>query len=153
MRHKRPLKDSSGITLMELLLAAPLLAIVSVAAAYALASSSQLTNTQIARTKCQIAASNVLTYIKAQKPSPENHSIAILADILRVNKPSGEFDTVSGTLQKDHPAHPDGAINLHVEGSHLPNSSEHGNLEKVFILKVTSEDFDVSSELKTYFSN
>lgn len=129
---------NSGITLMELLVAIPMLAVIGLAIAYSLGSTSRLTETQIARVKCEVAAGNLLTLIKA---ASETAALTTLADHV-----SG------GELNKTSVAHPDGSLKLNAAGEFLPNTdSVYGTIKPVFRLRVSAPAFDVRSEIMTYF--
>ncbi|NCB39045.1 MAG: hypothetical protein EOM80_09765 [Erysipelotrichia bacterium] len=131
-----------GITLMELLVAIPMLAIVAMSVTYALASSSRLTATQIARVKCQVAAGNLLTLIKA-KTASKIPALTTFAE--HVN---------SGILKTSSVAHPDGGLLLRATAESLDNTDgAHGTISPVFRIRVEAPAFDVRAEIKTYFSN
>lgn len=128
-----------GVTLFELIVALPMLALVGLAISFALASSSRATGTQIARVKCQVAASNLLTLIKAASDTPSLDTVAAHLQ--------------AGQLSKTSVAHPDGGIRLNVQADILPNGDgTHGTIEDMFRIRVTAPDFfDIGSEIKTYF--
>ncbi len=128
----------NGITLMELLVAIPMLALVAVSVAYSLGSSSRLTATQIARVKCQVAATNLLTLIKAASGTASLDTFAAHVE--------------GGELKKTSVAHPDGSIKLTADAEILPNTDhEHGTIIDVLRLRVYAPAFDMRSEVKTYF--
>lgn len=126
----------SGLTLMELLVAIPMLAVVGVAIAYSLGSSSRLTATQIARVKCQVAASNLMTLMRAAGGS------SIFA-----------AHVTGGNLDKNSIAHPDNSINLRVTEEAIPNSDNaFGTIQDLYRLKVEAPDFNnIRSELMMFF--
>lgn len=130
----------NGVTLMELLVAIPMLALVAVSVAYSLGSSSRLTATQIARVKCQVAATNLLTLIKSASATASLDTFAVHVE--------------SGELKKTSVAHPDGSIKLTADAEKLPNGdAAHGTIPNILRLRVYAPDFDVRSEIKTYFAN
>ncbi|HOI91528.1 MAG TPA: type II secretion system protein [Candidatus Rifleibacterium sp.] len=132
------MNSRKGITLMELLVAIPMLAIIALSISYTLGSSSRLTATQIARVKCQIAASNLLTLIKAASGTASLDTFAVHVD--------------GGELKKTSVAHPDGSIRLTADAAILPNTdSAHGTMPNVFRIRVYAPAFDMRSEIKTYF--
>jgi len=134
------MQKRNGITLMELLVAIPMLALVAVAVAYSLGSSSRLTATQIARVKCQVAASNLLTLIKAAN-SPEVSWQTTFAQHVENDE-----------LKKTSVAHPDGSLRLTAFAEKLENDDlAHGTMPNVFRLRVYAPAFDMRSEIKTYF--
>lgn len=123
---------------MELLVAIPMLALVAVAVAYSLGSSSRLTATQIARVKCQVAASNLLTLIKAASSTASLDTFAAHVE--------------GGELKKTSVAHPDGSLRLTADAAVLPNDDlAHGTMPNVFRIEVKAPAFDMRSEIKTYF--
>lgn len=139
----------NGITLMELLVAIPMLALVAVSVTYSLGSSSRFTGTQIARVKCQVAATNLLTLIKAASGTASLDTFEeYLSGVSSVN------GVVSGELKKNTIAHPDGGINLEAEAEILANDDlAHGTIDNILRLRVYAPDFDMRSEIKTYFAH
>lgn len=134
MKHK----SSSGVTLMELLVAVPMFALVALALTYSLGSSSRLTGTQIARVKCQVAATNLLTLIKAASSTASLDTFAV--------------HVAGGELKKTSVAHPDGSLGLTAQAEILDNTDgAHGTIAPVFRIIVACPAFDVRSEIKTYF--
>lgn len=128
----------NGVTLMELLVAIPMLALVAVSVAYTLGSSSRFTATQIARVKCQVAATNLLTLIKAASSTASLDTFAAHVE--------------GGELKKTSIAHPDGNIRITADAEILPNTDlVHGTIDNIFRLRVYAPAFDMRSEVKTYF--
>ncbi len=124
---------------MELLVAIPMLAIVGLAISYSLGSSSRLTATQIARVKCQVAAGNILTLIKAASSTASLTTFAA--------------NVTGGELNKTSAAHPDGNLKLNAVAEVLENTDgTHGSIAPLLRIRVTAPAFDVRSEIKTYFN-
>ncbi len=132
-------KINKGVTLIELVVAIPMLAIIGLSIAYSLGSSSRLTDTQIARMKCQVAAVNLMTLIKAASETAALDTFAV--------------HVADGVLGKASVAHPDGSLNLNAAAEFLANDDfAHGTIKPVFRLRVLAPDFGVRSEIKTYFA-
>lgn len=145
----------NGVTLMELLVAIPMFAVVTLSIVYTLFAHSQLSVTQIARFKVQMAANNLLTMVKASAISEETPALKIIAG--QTLSDQTEFVSQSGSvvssLKSDSPLHPDvGGTKINVNARwEVSDSTFDTGPEPVFIIETYAPDFQVGCQIKTYF--
>lgn len=159
-------KKTKGFTLMELMVAIPMLAFVFLSMAYILASTGNFTSVEIAKFKTQTAANNILMLIKAKGFSNLDATLKSLNDPLtfstaKTNTNSVTTTVTTKTLDKtkntyipnNSIVHPDGATNLTVTIVEKPAGDDANNVassNKICVITVTAEDFhDISTVIKT----
>lgn len=146
---KKRINKKFGLTLIELVVALPMLAFVFLGLAYMIAITGDFTATEIAKAKTQTAANNVLMIMKAEKYSKLG---TILGFIETVDK-NGNHKAVNGVvIPTDSMVHPDGTTNLKLflEEQTPDASSNISSGNKVCVIKVTAPDFnDIQTEIKT----
>ncbi len=138
-----------GLTLIELVVALPMLAFIFLGIAYMIAVTGDFTSTEIAKAKTQTAANNVLMIMKAEKYSKLGE---ILGFIVTVDN-YGNNKAVNGVvIPTDSIVHPDGVTNLKLflEEQNPDAGSNISSGNKVCVIKVTAPDFnDIQTEIKT----
>ena len=138
----------SGLSLIELIVALPMLAFVFLGMAYMLAITGNSTAIEIAKVKTQTAANNVLMLMKAEGYSKLGN---ILGFINTVDS-SGNNKKVDGeNINKDSIIHPDGITNLKLYLEEKDTADDTNNINgKICIIKVTAPDFEnIETEIKT----
>lgn len=135
-------KHTKGFTLMELLVAIPMLSFVFLGMAYLLGTTGNFTSVEIAKAKTQMAANNLLMLIKAKGYSKLNEVLPDFNTATTITKQ--ELSTTS-------PAHPDGVTKLLVSMEQKDaNASDTVNVtSKICVITVTAPDFmDISTTVK-----
>ena len=135
-------KPTKGFTLMELLVAIPMLSFVFLGMAYLLGTTGNFTSVEIAKAKTQMAANNLLMLIKAKGYSKLNEVLPDFNTATTITKQ--ELSTTS-------PAHPDGVTKLLVSMEQKDaNASDTVNVTgKICVITVTAPDFmDISTTVK-----
>lgn len=135
-------KPTKGFTLMELLVAIPMLSFVFLGMAYLLGTTGNFTSVEIAKAKTQMAANNLLMLIKAKGYSKLNEVLPDFNTATTITKQ--ELSTTS-------PAHPDGVTKLLVSMEQKDaNASDTVNVtSKICVITVTAPDFmDISTTVK-----
>ena len=138
-----------GLTLIELVVALPMLAFIFLGIAYMIAVTGDFTSTEIAKAKTQTAANNILMIMKAEKYSKLGD---ILGFIETVDN-NGNHKVVNGVvIPKNSMVHPDGTTNLKLflEEQTPDAGSNISSGNKICVIKVTAPDFnDIQTEIKT----
>ena len=156
-KNMKKLKNTKGLTLMELLVAIPMLAFVFLSMAYMLASSGNFTSVEIAKFKTQTAANNVLMLIKSKGFARLDDTLTSLGDSLILTTTGSEATgTITKTADKiptDSVIHPDGVTQLSVNIVEKNADAAETNLSatnKICVITVTAPDFyDISTVVKT----
>lgn len=139
MKNHKPTK---GFTLMELLVAIPMLSFVFLGMAYLLGTTGNFSSVEIAKAKTQTAANNLLMLVKAKGYSKLNEVLPDFNTATTITKQ--ELSTTS-------PAHPDGVTKLLVSMEQKDaNASDTVNVtSKICVITVTAPDFmDISTTVK-----
>ena len=133
-----------GLSLIELIVALPMLAFVFLGMAYMMAVTGNFTAVEIAKIKTQTAANNVLMLIKAQGYSD-------LGDILGFIDTKDHKKVDGEEIRKDSIIHPDGLTNLKLYLEEKDSTSDTQNISgKICIIRVIAPDFDnIETEIKT----
>lgn len=135
-------KHTKGFTLMELLVAIPMLSFVFLGMAYLLGTTGNFSSVEIAKAKTQTAANNLLMLVKAKGYSKLNEVLPDFNTATTITKQ--ELSTTS-------PAHPDGITKLLVSMEQKDaNASDTVNVtSKICVITVTAPDFmDISTTVK-----
>lgn len=136
-------KNKSGLSLMELLVAMPMLAFVFLGMGYMLGISGNFTAIDIAKVKTQVTANNVLMLIKAENYSNLGN---ILGGVQTVETDGSLKELDNITIKKDSLVHPDGVSNLTLSVKKAKDSNnndiltENGN--NIYEIIVTAPDFE-----------
>ncbi|MBQ3643649.1 MAG: hypothetical protein II961_03540 [Candidatus Riflebacteria bacterium] len=136
-----------GLSLIELVVALPMLAFVFLGIAYMIAITGNFTTTEIAKAKTQTAANNILMLIKAERFSILNNLGFTVTSDSNGNK---KVDTV--VIPTDSIVHPDGVTNLKLflEEQNPDAGSNISSGNKICVIKVIAPDFnDIQTEIKT----
>ncbi len=149
--------NTKGFTLMELLVAIPMLGFVFLSMAYMLASTSDFTSVEIAKFKTQTAANNVLMLIKSKGFSKLDATLTSIKDpLVLTTTGSGENATITKTSDKiptNSVIHPDGTTNLTLTVVEKQADATETNLtgtNRICVITVTAPDFyDISTVVKT----
>ena len=138
-----------GFSLIELVVALPMLAFIFLGIAYMIASIGNFTSIEIAKAKTQTAANNILMIMKSEKYSKLGE---ILGFIETVDN-NGNHKAVNGVIiPTDSMVHPDGTTNLKLflEEQTPDAGSNISSGNKICVIKVTAPDFnDIQTEIKT----
>ena len=138
-----------GFSLIELVVALPMLAFIFLGIAYMIASTGNFTSIEIAKAKTQTAANNILMIMKSEKYSKLGE---ILGFIETVDN-NGNHKAVNGVIiPTDSMVHPDGTTNLKLflEEQTPDAGSNISSGNKICVIKVTAPDFnDIQTEIKT----
>ena len=138
-----------GLSLIELVVALPMLAFVFLGIAYMIAVTGNFTSTEIAKAKTQTAANNILMIMKAEKYSKLGE---ILGFIETVDN-NGNNKAVNGVeIPTTSMVHPDGTtkLMLFLEETVPDTGSNISSGNKICVIKVTAPDFnDIQTEIKT----
>ena len=135
-------KHTKGFTIMELLVAIPMLSFVFLGMAYLLGTTGNFSSVEIAKAKTQTAANNLLMLVKAKGYSKLNEVLPDFNTATTITK--RELSTTS-------PAHPDGITKLLVSMEQKDaNASDTVNVtSKICVITVTAPDFmDISTTVK-----
>lgn len=135
-------KHTKGFTIMELLVAIPMLSFVFLGMAYLLGTTGNFSSVEIAKAKTQTAANNLLMLVKAKGYSKLNEVLPDFNTATTITKQ--ELSTTS-------PAHPDGITKLLVSMEQKDaNASDTVNVtSKICVITVTAPDFmDISTTVK-----
>ena len=136
-----------GLSLIELVVALPMLAFVFLWIAYMIAITGNFTTTEIAKAKTQTAANNILMLIKAERFSILNNLGFTVTSDSNGNK---KVDNV--VIPTDSIVHPDGVTNLKLflEEQNPDAGSNISSGNKICVIKVIAPDFnDIQTEIKT----
>ena len=142
LQHKK-----QGLSLIELIVALPMLAFVFLGMAYMLAVTGNFTAVDIAKVKTQTAANNVLMLLKAEGYSK-------LGDILgfanTVDSSGNNIKVDWAEISKESIIHPDGLTNLKLYLEEKESTSDTQNINgKICIIRVVAPDFDnIETEIK-----
>ena len=142
-QHKR-----RGLSLIELIVALPMLAFVFLGMAYLMATTGNFTAVEIAKIKTQTAANNVLMLMKAEGYSKLGD---ILGFVNTVDSSLNHIKVDGAEISKDSIIHPDGqtALKLYLEEKDPTGDTQNIN-GKICIIRVTAPDFDnIETEIKT----
>ena len=140
----------NGFSLIELIVALPMLAFVFLGMAYMLAVTGNFTAIEIAKVKTQTAANNVLMLMKAEGYSN-------IGDVLGVGSTievdgSGFHKKIDGEeIRKDSIVHPDGTTNLklYLEEKTPDAGSNISSGNKICVIRVIAPDFEnIETEIK-----
>lgn len=150
-------KNNKGFTLMELLVAIPMLAFVFLSMAYMLASSGDFTGVEIAKFKTQTAANNILMLVKSRGFSKLDETLTSLGDSLTLTttgtEETGLITKTSALIPTNSVIHPDGITKLSVNIVEKTADATETNLDntnKICVITVTAPDFyDISTVVKT----
>lgn len=138
-----------GLSLIELVVALPMLAFVFLGIAYMIAVTGNFTSTETAKAKTQTAANNILMIMKAEKYSKLGE---ILGFIETVDN-NGNNKAVNGVeIPTTSMVHPDGTtkLMLFLEEKAPESGSNISSGNKICVIKVTAPDFnDIQTEIKT----
>ena len=142
LQHKK-----QGLSLIELIVALPMLAFVFLGMAYMLAVTGNFTAVDIAKVKTQTAANNVLMLLKAEGYSK-------LGDILgfanTVDSSGKNIKVDWAEISKESIIHPDGLTNLKLYLEEKDSTSDTQNINgKICVIRVVAPDFDnIETEIK-----
>ena len=139
-----------GFSLIELVVALPMLAVVFLGMAYMLATTGNFTAVQIAKAKTQVATNNVLMLLKASGYSKLGEVLAISgADTVTNTGTLKDIDLVE--IPKTSMVHPDGTTKLQFSLKlEDPPSNSNITSGKICVITVTAPDFyDISTIVKT----
>ena len=142
-------QSKKGFSLIELVVALPMLAFVFLGMAYMLATTGSFTAVQIAKAKTQVATNNVLMLLKAKGYEKLGEALAIPGVV-----------TVSGGVLKDVESveipkasmvHPDGTTKLNLSLKREdPSADSNITSGKIYVITVTAPDFDdITTIVKT----
>ena len=138
-----------GLSLIELVVALPMLAFVFLGIAYMIAITGNFTSTEIAKAKTQTAANNILMIMKAEKYSKLGEVLGFIETVDN----NGNNKAVNGVvIPTDSMVHPDGTTNLklYLEETTPDTGSNISSGNKICVIKVTAPDFnDIQTEIKT----
>lgn len=150
MRNMKTMKKRSGISLIELVVALPMLAFVFLSIAYMLATTGNVTVFGIAKIKTQTAANNVLMLMKAKGYSKLGEVMAI-SGIDTVTSTGTLKDIDSVEIPKTSMFHPDGTTKLQLSLKREdPPANSNITSGKICVITVTAPDFDnISTIIKT----
>ena len=143
-------KKKSGVSLIELVVALPMLAFVFLSMAYMLATTGNFTTVEIAKVKTQTAANNVLMLMKAKGYKKLGEALAI-SGVDTVNNSGTPIDVDLVEIPKNSLIHPDGTtkINLSLKRED-PSTDSNITSGKICVITVTAPDFDnISTIIKT----
>ena len=137
-----------GLSLIELVVALPMLAFVFLGIAYMIAITGNFTSTGIAKAKTQVAANNILMLIKAERYSK-------LGDILgfvETSDTNGNKKVDGVEIPTNSFVHPDEItkLKLYLEEKDPGSDSNISSGNKICVIRVTAPDFnDIQTEIKT----
>ena len=138
-----------GLSLIELVVALPMLAFVFLGIAYMIAITGNFTSTEIAKAKTQTAANNILMIMKAEKYSKLGEVLGFIETVDN----NGNNKAVNGVvIPTDSMVHPDGTTNLklYLEETTPDTGSNISSGNKICVIRVTAPDFnDIQTEIKT----
>lgn len=141
------LSKKKGLSLIELVVALPMLAFVFLGIAYMIAVTGNFTSTGIAKAKTLVAANNILMLIKAERFSIlSNLGFTVTSDS------NGNKMVATVEIPKNSIVHPDGVTNLKLflEEKTPDAGSNISSGNKICVIKVTAPDFnDIQTEIKT----
>ena len=141
------LSKKKGLSLIELVVALPMLAFVFLGIAYMIAVTGNFTSTGIAIAKTLVAANNILMLIKAERFSIlSNLGFTVTSDS------NGNKMVATVEIPKNSIVHPDGVTNLKLflEEKTPDAGSNISSGNKICVIKVTAPDFnDIQTEIKT----
>ena len=143
-------KKKLGVSLIELVVALPMLAFVFLSMAYMLATTGNFTTVEIAKVKTQTAANNVLMLMKAKGYIKLGEALAI-SGVDTVNNSGTPIDVDLVEIPKNSLIHPDGTtkINLSLKRED-PSADTNITSGKICVITVTAPDFDnISTIIKT----
>ena len=144
----KKLYKKKGLSLIELVVALPMLAFVFLGIAYMIAVTGNFTSTGIAKAKTLVAANNILMLIKAEKYSK-------LGDILGfivTNDGNGNKKVEGVEIPTNSFVHPDEStkLKLYLEEQEPEAGSNISSGNKICVIRVTAPDFnDIQTEIKT----
>ncbi len=143
-------KKKSGISLIELVVALPMLAFVFLSMAYMLATTGNFTALGIAKIKTQTAANNVLMLMKAKGYEKLGEALAI-SGVDTVTNTGSLKDIELVEIPIASMVHPDGATKLQLSLKREdPPTNSNITSGKVCVITVTAPDFDnISTIIKT----
>ena len=142
-------KKKSGVSLIELVVALPMLAFVFLSMAYMLATTGNFTAVEIAKVKTQTAANNVLMLMKAKGYKDLGEALDIGVETVSSSGVLKDVDMVE--IPKNSLIHPDGTtkINLSLKRED-PSTDSNITSGKICVITVTAPDFDnISTIIKT----
>ncbi len=141
-------RRKTGLSLIEMLIALPMLALVFMSIAYMVAVIGESTSFGIAQTKTQTAANNVLMLMKAEGYSKLGD---ILGFITTVDAEGKNIKVEGKEIPKDSIIHPDGITKLILSLEEKDSGADTQNINnKICIIKVKAPDFyDIQTEVKT----
>lgn len=135
----------NGVTLIELMLAVPVFAVVSIAITYVFSSMTQVSTLNRGYLECQIAANNLLTYMEGTgyvaKFNENNTTDA-------VNGCTGSYGNY--ILTNNLSPSKDGSFKVELKRS--PDDNLENGL-RITAITVSKKDTDNSFLIKTYFPN
>ncbi len=151
-----------GLSLMELLVAIPMIALVFMGIAYMLGITGRYNGVEIAKIKTLTAANNVLMLVKA-KGFSELPNVLDFDDEIEITTSttpsvtidylikSGEDYSTPLTIPLNSKIHPDGVTNLNMVVIRKDAGADAENLDsKIIIVTVIAPDFeDIQTTLKT----
>ena len=142
-------KKRFGISLIELVVALPMLAFVFLSMAYMLASTGNFTALGIAKVKTQTAANNVLMLMKAKGYEKLGEALAISGVVTVSSGVLKDVDLVE--IPKNSLIHPDGTTKLNLSLKREdPSADSNITSGKICVITVTAPDFDnISTIIKT----
>ncbi len=137
-KYIKKLKNNKGITLMELLLAIPIFAVVALAIGYVFSSMTQVSTLNRGYLECQIAANNLLTYMEGT------------ANVAKLN--GTNIDTINGCSKSNNEYTIIDNLSPTKDGSFKVNIKRTTENElPITAITVTKKDTDNSFMIKTYF--
>lgn len=141
-------QSKKGFSLIELVVALPMLAFVFLGIAYMLATTGNFTAVQIAKAKTQVAANNVLMLMKA-KGYEKLGEVLAFSGLDDVTSSGNDIESVE--IPIDSLVHPDGVTKLQLSLKlEDPPSSSNITSGKICVITVTAPDFyDISTIVKT----
>ena len=143
----KKLYKKKGLSLIELVVALPMLAFVFLGIAYMIAVTGNFTSTGIAKAKTLVAANNILMLIKA-----ERFSILSNLGFTVTNDSSGNKKVSEAEIPTNSIVHPDGTtkLKLFLEEQTPDAASNISSGNKICVIRVTAPDFnDIQTEIKT----
>ncbi len=142
-------KKKSGVSLIELVVALPMLAFVFLSMAYMLATTGNFTAVEIAKVKTQTAANNVLMLMKAKGYKDLGEALDFGVETVSSSGVLKDVDMVE--ISKNSLIHPDGTTKLNLSLKREdPSSDSNITSGKICVITVTAPDFDnISTIIKT----